>query len=70
VNHQFSAMCQLLSRLIPATKVSLIYIQGSPEPVVEFLNYDPNTCIATFLQADGGLIVVDCNRLDAIKYDF
>ncbi|OZM56115.1 hypothetical protein CIB95_13480 [Lottiidibacillus patelloidae] len=62
-----SAIMRILANLNPGTAVNEIFMQGSSEPVRNFASFDPSTRIATFVQADGDLVVVDANRLDAIE---
>ncbi|OZM56114.1 hypothetical protein CIB95_13475 [Lottiidibacillus patelloidae] len=67
MEHKTSAMCQLLSTLNPGTKVNEIFMQGSSEQVAHFASYDARTRLATFVQQDGDLLVVDANRIDGVE---
>jgi len=60
---------QLLTNLSPGTSVDDVFLNGKEESVKNFASFNPATGLATFTKSNGDVLVVNYQRIDAIKFD-
>ncbi|MES1053158.1 hypothetical protein FOA24_29470 [Bacillus thuringiensis] len=65
-NHFPSPMCKFLKNLRAGDDVDKLIIGGKAQSVDAFVNFNEKTGIATFVQHNGAVFVVGCDRLDAV----
>lgn len=63
-----NAICQLLQTIPPNYPVENLFVNGvNITGVTTFVNVDPNTGLAYFINGDSS-VVVDCTGIDAIDW--
>ncbi|PEZ08832.1 hypothetical protein CN326_03920 [Bacillus sp. AFS018417] len=62
----FEGICCLLNTFNLGKKVNEILVNGTPLAVSNFAGFHFNTGLATFMDENGRIILVNCERIDAI----
>ncbi|PGZ99191.1 hypothetical protein COE51_10200 [Bacillus pseudomycoides] len=62
----FEGICFLLSTFNLGRKVNEIIVNGTPLTISIFTGFHFNTGLATFIDKSGRIVLVNCERIDAI----
>ncbi|ENQ3080609.1 hypothetical protein [Bacillus multifaciens] len=62
----FEGICHLLNTFNLGKKVTEIIVNGVPLTVSVFSGFHFNTGLATFINKNGRIVLVNCERIDAL----
>ncbi|CAI8944056.1 NAGPA domain-containing protein [Priestia megaterium] len=68
LNSKYSSksVCSLLETFYQGKKVKNLLVNGTQIRVQNFVGFNPKTGLATFWGKNDGILLVDCERIDAI----